>query len=105
MNNLNPSSVNTTRMVSVMNEANEVTVLTTFARIGNGKCVDNFNSGGDDVYRYSLNQWMNLVEETFEVKGINKYYSYYNSGYEIKTNVMIVESATKSLLPKNFFIF
>lgn len=43
------------------------------------------------LYRYSLNQWMNLVEETFEVKGINKYYSYYNSGYEIKTNVMIVE--------------
>lgn len=43
------------------------------------------------IYRYSLNQWMNMVEETFEVKGINKYYSYYNSGYEIKTNVMIVE--------------
>lgn len=46
MNKLNNSSVNTVRMVSVMNEANEVTVLTTFARIGNGKCVDNFNSGG-----------------------------------------------------------
>ena len=43
------------------------------------------------LYRYSLNQWMNIVEETFEVKGINKYYSYYNSGYEIKTNVMIAE--------------
>lgn len=46
MNKLNNSSVNTIRMVSVMNDANEVTVLTTFARIGNGKCVDNFNSGG-----------------------------------------------------------
>ena len=46
MNKLNNSSVNTVRMVSVMNDANEVTVLTTFARIGNGKCVDNFNSGG-----------------------------------------------------------
>ena len=46
MNKLNNSSVNTVRMVSVMNEANEVTVLTTFARIGNGKFVDNFNSGG-----------------------------------------------------------
>ena len=43
------------------------------------------------LYRYSLNRWMNIIEETFEVKKINKYYSYYNSGYEIKTNVMIAE--------------
>lgn len=46
MNKLNPSSVNTTRMVSVMNDKGEVTILTTFLRIGNGKHVDNFNSGG-----------------------------------------------------------
>ena len=46
MNKLNSSSVNTIRMVSVMNKSNEVTILTAFARIGNGKCVDNFNSGG-----------------------------------------------------------
>ena len=47
MNRLNPSSVNTTRMVTVMNDAGEVTVLTTFLRIGNGVAhVDNFNSGG-----------------------------------------------------------
>lgn len=46
MNKLNNSSVNTVRMVSVMNENKDVTILATFARIGNGKCVDNFNSGG-----------------------------------------------------------
>lgn len=46
MNKLNPSSVNTTRMVSVMNDKGDVTILATFSRIGNGKCVDNFNSGG-----------------------------------------------------------
>lgn len=46
MNALNPTSVNTIRMVSVMNQEKEVTILTAFARIGNGKCVDNFNSGG-----------------------------------------------------------
>ncbi len=46
MNSLNSSSVNTIRMVTAMNEKNEVTVLATFIRIGNGKCVDNFNSGG-----------------------------------------------------------
>ena len=46
MNKLNPSSVNTTRMVTVMNENGDVTILATFSRIGNGKVVDNFNSGG-----------------------------------------------------------
>lgn len=46
MNKLNPSSVNTIRMVSVMNKKGEVTILATFSRIGNGKVVDNFNSGG-----------------------------------------------------------
>lgn len=46
MNKLNPSSVNTIRMVSVMNERGDVTIIATFSRIGNGKCVDNFNSGG-----------------------------------------------------------
>lgn len=46
MNKLNPSSVNTIRMVSVMNKNSDVTILATFSRIGNGKCVDNFNSGG-----------------------------------------------------------
>lgn len=46
MNKLNLSSVNTTRMVSVMNEKGEITILATFVRIGNGKVVDNFNSGG-----------------------------------------------------------
>lgn len=46
MNKLNNSSVNTIRMVTIMNEVKEVTILTAFARIGNGKHVDNFNSGG-----------------------------------------------------------
>ena len=46
MNKLNSSSVNTVRMVTVMNEKGEVTIIATFSRIGNGKVVDNFNSGG-----------------------------------------------------------
>ncbi len=46
MNRLNSSSVNTVRVVTVMNTESEVTVLATFIRIGNGKHVDNFNSGG-----------------------------------------------------------
>jgi hypothetical protein len=46
MNKLNSSSVNTVRMVTVMNEQDEVTIIATFSRIGNGKVVDNFNSGG-----------------------------------------------------------
>ena len=46
MNNLNSSSVNTVRIVTVMNKLNEVTLLTAFSRIGNGSHVDNFNSGG-----------------------------------------------------------
>ncbi len=46
MNKLNSSSVNTVRMVTVMNDQDEVTIIATFSRIGNGKVVDNFNSGG-----------------------------------------------------------
>lgn len=46
MNQLNSSSVNTIRMVTLMNSKKKVTILTAFIRIGNGKHVDNFNSGG-----------------------------------------------------------
>ena len=47
MNELNPSSVNTCRLVSIMNKKDEVTILASFIRIGNGSnVVDNFNSGG-----------------------------------------------------------
>ena len=46
MNELNNSSVNTIRMVTVMNEQNEVTILASYVRIGNNNIVDNFNSGG-----------------------------------------------------------
>lgn len=46
MNKLNSSSVNTVRVVSIMNDNDEVTIIATFSRIGNGKIVDNFNSGG-----------------------------------------------------------
>ncbi len=61
MNRLNPSSVNTTRMVSVMNDKGEVTILTTFLRIGNGiKHVDNFNSGGMTA---KVNVETGIVEE------------------------------------------
>ncbi len=46
MNTLNSSSVNTVRVVTVMNQQKKVTILAAFVRIGNGKVVDNFNSGG-----------------------------------------------------------
>ena len=47
MNLLNSSSVNTCRIVSLMNNKDEVTILASFIRIGNGvNVVDNFNSGG-----------------------------------------------------------
>ena len=47
MNELNSSSVNTCRIVSIMNEKKDVTLLASFIRIGNGSAiVDNFNSGG-----------------------------------------------------------
>lgn len=71
MNRLNPSSVNTTRMVSVMNDKGEVTILTTFLRIGNGKHVDNFNSGGmtarvDVETGVVLEEAVNKAGELFE---------------------------------------
>ena len=71
MNKLNPSSVNTTRMVSVMNDAGEVTILATFVRIGNGKVVDNFNSGGmtakvDVETGIILEEAVNKAGELFE---------------------------------------
>jgi len=47
MNSINPGSVNTCRIVSCMNDKDEVTLLASFIRIGNGiAVVDNFNSGG-----------------------------------------------------------
>ena len=44
---LNNSSVNTIRLVTVMNDKDEVSFMASFIRIGNGvNVVDNFNSGG-----------------------------------------------------------
>ena len=44
---LNSSSVNTIRLVTVMNDKDEVSFMASFVRIGNGiNVVDNFNSGG-----------------------------------------------------------
>lgn len=75
MNNLNPTSVNTIRMVSIMNDKGEVTILTAFVRIGNGKHVDNFNSGGmtakvDAESGIILEDAVNKVGELFEVHPI-----------------------------------
>lgn len=47
MNKLNPSCVNTIRIVTIMNKKGEVSILAAYVRIGNGSnVVDNFNSGG-----------------------------------------------------------
>lgn len=45
MNKLNPSSINTIRIVTI-NNGTESEVVVAYLRIGNGKFVDNFNSGG-----------------------------------------------------------
>lgn len=45
ISSLNPSSVNTLRVVTLKKQ-NKVSVLFTALRIGNGKSVDNFNNGG-----------------------------------------------------------
>lgn len=45
MNALNPSSINTLRVVS-FNKNGNIAPLATYVRIGNGDIVDNFNSGG-----------------------------------------------------------
>ncbi len=72
MNELNPSSVNTCRLVSCMNDKNEVTILAAFLRIGNGiNVVDNFNSGGmtarvDVNTGVILEDAINKKEEVFE---------------------------------------
>lgn len=60
MNKLNSSSVNTIRMVTVMNKQGDVTILATFSRIGNGKVVDNFNSGGMTA---RINRETGVIEE------------------------------------------
>lgn len=47
INKLHPCSINTIRMVTIYNkEKKEGKVAACYFRIGNGKCVDNFNSGG-----------------------------------------------------------
>lgn len=102
MNKLNKSSVNTTRMVSVMNDKGEVTILATFVRIGNGKCVDNFNSGGmtakvDVETGIILEEAVNKKGELFEnhpltgtkIKGFQ--IPYWNEAKE-----MVKEAAKKS---------
>ncbi len=102
MNKLNKSSVNTTRMVSVMNDKGEVTILATFVRIGNGKCVDNFNSGGmtakvDVETGIILEEAVNKNGELFEkhpltgtkIKGFQ--IPYWNEAKE-----MVKEAAKKS---------
>lgn len=45
MNELYPGSINTCRIVTVLNN-NEVNVIVAYLRVGNGAYVDNFNSGG-----------------------------------------------------------
>lgn len=45
INKLHSHSVNTIRMVSILKD-NEVHIVASYMRIGNGKIVDNFNSGG-----------------------------------------------------------
>lgn len=47
INRLHPCSINTIRMVTIYNkEKKQGKVAVAYFRIGNGKCVDNFNSGG-----------------------------------------------------------
>lgn len=45
MNEMHPNSINTLRVITIAYQ-DKVSILTVFFRIGNGKVVDNFNSGG-----------------------------------------------------------
>lgn len=45
MNKLNPSSVNTIRVIT-LNDHNDIHVVVAYLRIGNNRVVDNFNGGG-----------------------------------------------------------
>ena len=46
VNKIYPGSINTARIVTILNDNNEAHVVCAYFRIGNGKYVDNFNSGG-----------------------------------------------------------
>ena len=98
MNELNPSSVNTTRMVSVMNDKGEVTILTTFLRIGNGiKHVDNFNSGGMTA---KINVDTGIVEEDAVNKEGTVFEKHPTTGTTIKGFQMPYWEEAKELVKK-----
>lgn len=64
MNQLNPSSINTIRVISVCKNQ-KATIIAAYLRIGNGKIVDNFNAGGMVVP-------IDLKTGTIKHKAINK---------------------------------
>lgn len=65
MNELNTSCVNTIRIVTLKNKRNEISFLASVVRIGNGKVVDNFNSGG-------MSAKINLENGIIEENAVNK---------------------------------
>ncbi len=68
MNKLNPSCVNTIRLVTIMNKKGDVSFLASFIRIGNGvNVVDNFNSGGMTA-RVSL-ETGEIIEDAINKEG------------------------------------
>ncbi len=98
MNKLNPSSVNTTRMVSVMNDKGEVTILTAFLRIGNGiNHVDNFNSGGMTA---KINVETGIVEEDAVNKEGTVFEKHPTTGTVIKGFQMPFWNEAKELVKK-----
>lgn len=98
MNRLNPSSVNTTRMVTVMNNSGDVTVLTTFLRIGNGiKHIDNFNSGGMTA---KINVETGIVEEEAVNKAGEVFEKHPTTGTTIKGFQMPFWNDAKEMVKK-----
>ncbi len=46
VSNIYPNSINTVRIVTIVDDAKKTHIICAYFRIGNGKYVDNFNSGG-----------------------------------------------------------
>lgn len=64
MNQLNPSSINTIRVISIYKD-NKAKIIAAYQRIGSGKIVDNFNAGG-------MVAPINIKTGTIEYVAVNK---------------------------------
>lgn len=79
-NQLNPSSVNTVRVIT-LSEKDKCTIIVAYLRIGNNKVVDNFNGGGMVVP-------INVEKHKVEFPAIDKSGNIYYKHPTTKTNIV-----------------